>query len=173
MKKLDSPIETIEWIDPKELKANDYNPNVVFTKEMRLLEFSMKRQGWIQPILVAKSMIIIDGFHRYMISKKNDWLIPCCVLDIDETERKLLTIRINRAKGSHVAVKMSDIIKSLIADGVSVEHIAEGIGGDKAEVELLSRESVFEKFNLDGHEYSRSWVPRNVKKKKNETKKSL
>lgn len=163
MIKLPSPIENIEWKDPNTLHANDYNPNVVFTKEMRLLEFSLKKQGWIQPILVTANGTIIDGFHRYTISKRNGWLVPCAILDIDDVERRLLTIRINRAKGSHIAIKMSDIVKGLLADGVTVEHIAESIGGDKAEVELLSRDNVFEKFSLDGHEYSRSWVPRSLK----------
>lgn len=158
-----SPIENIVWLDPNTLHANDYNPNVVFTKEMRLLEFSMQRQSWIQPILITKDLTIIDGFHRHTIAKRNGWLVPCAILDIDDVERRLLTIRINRAKGSHIAVKMSDIIKGLLADGVTVERIAKEIGGDKAEVELLSRESVFEKFDLDGHEYSRSWVPRSIK----------
>ncbi len=166
MIKLPSPIEAIEWIDPNTLQANDYNPNVVFTKEMRLLEFSLKKQGWIQPILITKDLTIIDGFHRHTIAKRNGWLVPCAILDIDDVERRMLTIRINRAKGSHIAIRMSDIIKGLLADGVTVEHIAESIGGDKAEVELLSRDNVFEKFNLDGHEYSRSWIPRSIKIKK-------
>lgn len=160
MKKLPSPIENIEWRDPNTLKANDYNPNVVFSKEMKLLEFSLKRQGWIQPLLITKNGTIIDGFHRFTISKRNNWLVPCAILDIDDVERRLLTVRINRAKGSHIAIRMSEIIQSLLKEGVTKEHIAESIGGDVAEVELLSKESVFEKFDLDGHEYSKSWVPK-------------
>lgn len=164
-----NPLETIIWVDPNKLTANDYNPNNVFTNEMRLLEFSMKRQSWIQPILITKDLVIIDGFHRHTIAKRNGWLVPCAVLDISDVERRLLTIRINRAKGSHIAVRMSDIIKGLLADGVSAAEIAKEIGGDLAEVELLSRDNVFEKFKLDGYEYSKSWVPRSkkiVKKKK-------
>lgn len=166
MKKLDSPIERIEWIDPNTLTANDYNPNVVMTKEMRLLEFSLKRQGWIQPILITKEKIIIDGFHRHTIAKRNDWLVPCAVLDIDDVERRLLTVRINRAKGSHIAVRMSDLVQGLLADGVTAEKIAEEIGGDRAEVELLSKKDVFEKFQLEGYEYSKSWIPRKRVQKK-------
>jgi ParB-like chromosome segregation protein Spo0J len=167
MEKIKSPIEDIQWLDPNTLTANDYNPNFVFTKEMRLLEFSLKRQGWIQPILINKDLVIIDGFHRHTIAKKNNWLVPCAVLDIDDVERRLLTVRINRAKGSHIAVRMSDLIQGLLADGVSRERIAEEIGGDLAEVDLLSKKDVFEKFNLEGHEYSRSWIP----KKKAQAKK--
>lgn len=170
MQKLSSPIENIEWIDPNTLKANDYNPNFVFGKEMQLLEFSLKRQGWIQPILITKDHTIIDGFHRHLISKRNGWLVPCAVLDINDVERRLLTVRINRAKGAHIALRMSDLIKVLLAEGVDPTYIAKEIGGDKAEVELLSRDSVFEKFNLEGHQYSRSWIPKKNPAKKTHAK---
>lgn len=172
MKKLPSPIEDIQWIDPNTLTANDYNPNVVFTKEMRLLEFSLKKQGWIQPILINKDKVIIDGFHRHTIAKRNDWLVPCAVLDIDDVERRLLTVRINRAKGSHIAIRMSELIQGLLADGVAKETIAQEIGGDLAEVELLAKKDVFEKFNLEGHTYSRSWIPKKNNAKKRTQKQS-
>lgn len=173
MQQLKSPIENIVWIDPNELTANDYNPNVVFTAEMRLLEFSIKRQGWIQPILVTKDNIIIDGFHRFTIAKRNDWLVPCAILEITDIERRLLTIRINRAKGAHIAIKMSDIIKGLLKDGVTEAQIAEEIGGDIDEVKLLAMEDIFEKFDLNNHQYSKSWIPKPPKQKKNALKKSI
>lgn len=163
MEKIKAPIENLVWHDPNTLTANDYNPNFVFTKEMRLLELSLRKQGWIQPILITKDKTIIDGFHRHTIAKRNGWLVPCAVLDIDDVERKLLTVRINRAKGSHIAVRMSDLIQSLLDEGVTKEQIAEEIGGDIAEVELLAKKDVFEKFNLEGHTYSKAWIPRKTK----------
>lgn len=163
------PISRIVWEDPNVLTANHWNPNHVLTKEMRLLEFSIRRQGFIQPILISSDKIIIDGFHRHTIAKRNGWLVPCAVLEITPIERKLLTVRINRAKGVHIAVRMADLIKELIADGATREQIAQEIGGDVAEVELLMKEDVFEKFNLEGHEYSKAWIP---KAKKGKAKKS-
>src|SRR5256885_364426 len=100
-KKLKAPIEMIEWRDPETLDANLYNPNVVVSKEMELLKLSLERQGWIQPILITPNGTIIDGFHRTTIARLNGWLVPCAVLDLDEKERMILTVRINRAKGSH------------------------------------------------------------------------
>jgi len=165
------PISRIVWEDPNVLTANHWNPNHVLTKEMRLLEFSIKRQGFIQPILISKDRIIIDGFHRHTIAKRNGWLVPCAVLDISPIERKLLTVRINRAKGVHIAVRMADLIKELVADGATREQIAQEIGGDVAEVELLMKEDVFEKFNLTGYEYSKAWIPRKTNAAKRKAKK--
>lgn len=156
----DNPIDNIQWIDPNELEANTYNPNMVYPQELKLLEFSIQNQGWVQPILVNQNKEIIDGFHRWLIAKKNGWLIPVAVLNLSEPERKLLTIRINRAKGSHIAFKMSDIIKSLVNEhGMPVKQIAKEIGATKDEIELLLMGNVFKKLNIEEHEYSKAWYP--------------
>lgn len=171
----DHPISKVEWVSPDLLRANDYNPNVVVTPEFKLLKFSLLKQGWIQPILVCKKtegddvyFEIIDGFHRATLAKSDKdvkamsgGLIPVCIMDIDEAERKMLTIRINRAKGSHVAVKMHDIIVALINEhGKSLKEVCEGIGADKSEVELLLTENVFKKLNIEDTPYSRAWEPK-------------
>lgn len=161
MKKLpNNPIENIQWVDPNDLTANDYNPNVVYTQEMNLLELSIQTHGWLQPILVNSDNEIIDGFHRWIIAKKNEWFVPVAVFDLSEPDRKLLTIRINRAKGSHIAVKMSEIIKSLVNEhGIPVAKIAKEIGATKDEIELLLMDDVFKKLKIDEHEYSNAWYP--------------
>ena len=113
MKKELEPIENIQWLHASKLDSNDYNPNVVFTPELRLLEWSILKNGWVQPVLINKGHLIIDGFHRWRLSqdskklkKKYNGLTPCVVLDINRPEAMLLTIRINRAKGTHTALKM-------------------------------------------------------------------
>jgi hypothetical protein len=72
-----------------------------------------------------------------------------------------LTIRINRAKGTHVAVEMSAIVRELIAEhGVSREMIAAEIGGTKDEVELLAQEGVFAAKDIKNWAYSKAWYPK-------------
>lgn len=162
------PISNVQWIDVDSLKANDYNPNVVYNKEMELLKFSLLKQGWIQPILVTQDNVIIDGFHRASIAKVDkqvrqmtDGKVPAVVMNLSEPERMLLTIRINRAKGAHIAFKMSDIIKTLVNDyAMPISAICEGIGATKDEIDLLMMDSVFKKHNVDENsKYSKAWVP--------------
>lgn len=95
-----------------------------------------------------------------------DGKVPCVVMHLSEPERMLLTIRINRAKGSHVAVKMHDIIHSLVNDyGMSIEAICRGIGARKEEIELLLMDNVFQKKNInEATQYSKAWVPQSTKK---------
>jgi ParB-like chromosome segregation protein Spo0J len=162
MKKFENnPIENIEWCTADRLSANSYNPNYVYMPELKLIEFSLKKQGWIQPILVTQDYEIIDGFHRWTIAKNNHWMVPVVKLNLTEPERKLLTVRINRAKGSHIAFKMSDLIKSLVHEhGLPIKQIAEEIGATKDEIELLLMDDVFKKLKIAEHEYSKAWYPK-------------
>ena len=164
---MEHPINNVQWLEVEKLTANSYNPNVVYNQELRLLEHSILTSGWIQPILVTQDFEIIDGFHRWSLSKQSKALqaltggkVPCCVMNLTEPERMMLTIRINRAKGSHIAVKMHEIITSLVKDhGLSVGDIGKGIGANKDEVELLLMDGVFKKLDIQNHKYSKAWYP--------------
>lgn len=161
------PISQIEWVEVNKLSANDYNPNVVYTQELKLLKFSIIKQGWIQPILVTQDYVIIDGFHRASLAKtdkkvaeKTNGLVPVVKMQLEEWERKTLTIRINRAKGSHIAVKMSDIIKSLVNEHhMSIEQIAKEIGSTKKELDILLMDNVFKALDIENKQFSKAWYP--------------
>lgn len=164
------PIDGIQWIETDLLDANDYNPNVVARDEFRLLKHSMLTTGWLQPILVAERdgrYIIIDGFHRSTIAHEDADIIaafgtkvPCAVLDLNEAERKMLTVRINRAKGSHVSNRMHDLVTSLhVEHEMSIPTLMAELGASKGEIELLLHENIFKKMEIDTYPYSRAWVP--------------
>lgn len=165
------PINNIQWKDTQDLKANHYNPNVVMNQELRLLERSLMQTGWIQPILVNKNGIIIDGFHRWTLSKHSDLVreryngkVPCAVLDVEDWMAMLLTVRINRAKGTHIAFKMGELVKELVTKyNVEPQQIATEMGATMDEIELLMKNDVFEKKKIDSWTYSKAWIPIEVK----------
>lgn len=172
---MNQPIDRVEWVDVNLLTANDYNPNHVMQPEMKLLAFSIQQQGWIQPILVwpepgTDKLVIIDGFHRHLVTKtfKEIWAmtggkVPVVKMDMTVPERMLLTIRINRAKGNHAAVKMHEIVSSLVNDhGYTIDAVCKEIGADKSEVAVLLAENVFAAKQVDSFNYSRSWAPKGV-----------
>lgn len=163
------PIDDIVWIEVDKLKANDYNPNVVLTNELKLLQLSMLKNGWIQPVLVTQDYDIIDGFHRSTLCKINkdinkmtDGKVPCVVLNLSKPERILLTVRINRAKGNHIALKMNKLIQELINTyGLSKKYVAENLGATEREIELLLYDDVFDKYKLTEETlYSEAWKPK-------------
>jgi len=161
------PIDRVVWMPADDLSANNYNPNIVFTPELRLLETSLLRSGWIQPILATREDVIVDGFHRWMLSRTSARLrevyrgmVPVAVLDLTRAEAIMLTVRINRAKGSHTALKMADLVKELVNQhGLDFQEIATGIGAAADEIELLMQESVFTDRNLKDYRYSKAWYP--------------
>jgi len=77
----------------------------------------------------------------------------------------LCTIRMNRAKGSHVAVQMSEIIHQLIDEhNLDPNEIAQEIGATKDEINLLYQDGVFKMKNIKDYKYSKAWYPAEVKK---------
>jgi ParB-like chromosome segregation protein Spo0J len=163
----EDPIRHIQWVRADELDGNSYNPNVVHRQELRLLEHSLLSTGWIQPLLVAPDRMVIDGFHRWSLSKdspkmRERWggFAPCAVLDVDRPAAMLLTIRINRAKGTHVAEGMSRIVRELLeVHGYDPQQIAREIGATLDEVNLLAQDGVFAVKGIKDWTYSPAWYP--------------
>lgn len=170
---MNDPINNIQWIDANELTANDYNPNVVFSPELKSLERNILAIGWVQPVIASTSKIIIDGFHRTMLSKESKALnkiyggkVPCVMFDVSRDKAMILTVRMNRAKGSHVAVRMSDMIKELIDEHKwDVVELAKELGATKKEVDLLYQDGVFKFRNIKDYKYSKAWYPQLAEKK--------
>ena len=162
------PVDTIRWVPADTLDPNTWNPNRVHAAELRLLERSLLSTGWLQPLLVNPDRLIIDGFHRWRLSQDSEavrrrWKgrVPVAVLNVDKPTAMLMTIRINRAKGTHVAVEMSAIVRELIEEhGMDRALIAAEIGGTKDEVDLLAQEGVFTAKNIKKWAYSQAWYPK-------------
>jgi hypothetical protein len=161
------PVENIQWIPVDELKANHYNPNRVMNAEMNLIEKSILKTGWIQPILVNKNKVIIDGFHRWTLSRLSTQLreiyhgkVPCAVLDVSDAEAMIITVRINRAKGTHLAFRMADYVKEIVEKHkVPIDQLARDIGATFEEVQLLMTSDIFVEKDIENWAYSEAWIP--------------
>lgn len=161
------PVENIQWIPVDELRANHYNPNRVMNAEMNLIEKSIMKTGWIQPILVNTNRVIIDGFHRWTLSRLSTQLreryhgkVPCAVLDVSDAEAMIITVRINRAKGTHLAFRMADYVKEIVHKHmVPIDQLARDIGATLDEVQLLMQNDVFAAKEVENWAYSEAWVP--------------
>ena len=161
------PISKIEWREASSLKANYWNPNRVHKPELKLLEHSLLSTGWIQPILVNKNGMVIDGFHRWRLSQDSEAVkaryggkLPVAVLPVEDDVAMAITVRINRAKGTHAAVEMHKLVEALVNDfGWSREQIAQEIGAHKNEVDLLLQDGVFKAKDIKNWAYSKAWYP--------------
>jgi ParB-like chromosome segregation protein Spo0J len=162
-----SPIDEIVWIQASELKANGWNPNRVHKPELKLLEHSLLKTGWIQPVLINKNNMIIDGFHRWRLSQDSKAVIeafggkvPTAQLPVEDDEAMAITVRINRAKGTHVAVEMHKLVLQLLTQYEwTREQVAKEIGATLDEVDTLAQEGVFAAKNIAKWSYSPAWYP--------------
>ncbi len=163
MNKIDFPCLNVKLAPIEKVIANDYNPNVVATPEMRLLELSIKLDGVTMPIVTyydnEKDLyIVVDGFHRYTILKdylKSD-VAPVVVIDKPLDERMGSTIRHNRARGTHQIRSMSDLVLELTKTGWDEADICQKLGMELDEVIRLKQITGL-KEAFANHEFSKSW----------------
>lgn len=161
------PVNSVQWVTRDKLNPNDYNPNSVAPRELRLLKISIKESGWTQPIVVNPDMTIVDGFHRWTVSADKDiseltgGLIPIVITrPKDHQSQMMATVRHNRARGTHSVLKMSDIVGDLVKKGLSGKEICERLQMEEEEVTRLlftlgiPKSDIFKEM-----EFSKAWVP--------------
>jgi ParB-like chromosome segregation protein Spo0J len=167
MKKEQQPISNVNWIDREKIIPNHYNPNKVFTPELKLLKLSITEDGWTQPIVLNPDYTIVDGFHRYTVSGDKDIqdlygsAVPCVFVKLQDDNHKMIsTIRHNRARGKHNVILMSTIVGDLYRQGLSVIDIQKRLQMDKEEVRRLLEVRGIKDAILDkGDEFSKGWTP--------------
>jgi ParB-like chromosome segregation protein Spo0J len=167
-KTFNQPLDRIQWIHRDNLKPNDYNPNKVAPPELKLLKISIQEDGWTQPIVVNSDFTIVDGFHRWTVSGHKeiysitDGYVPVVVLkDTDISQRKMATIRHNRARGTHGVLEMSNIVTDMVNNGLSGEEICNRLMMEKEEVvRLLFKAGIPKSKVFDNANFSQAWQPK-------------
>ena len=161
---IEFPVLNVKLVSLNKIIANDYNPNKVAPPEMDLLELSIIEDGFTQPLVCyydenSDKYILIDGFHRYRVSKERLGLskVPVTIINRSLENRMASTIRHNRARGTHEVNKMEIIVKELVSKGWNDKKIAEKLGMDLEEVFRFKQTSGF-KEAFSNHEFSKSWV---------------
>jgi ParB-like chromosome segregation protein Spo0J len=165
----EEPVDCVLWVKTDRIDANDYNPNSVAPPEMRLLQHSIREDGYTQPIVtfrVEDRFEVVDGFHRNRVgkeckdvSKRVRGYLPVTVINerrSDKGDRIAATIRHNRARGKHVVDMMSDIVLELSRRNWSEEKIARELGMDPDEVLRLKQITGLAEMFAD-REFSMAW----------------
>ena len=157
------PVSHVQWVESEVVYANDYNPNKVAPPEMKLLELSIREDGFTQPIVVWRTEYgyeVVDGFHRQFIGKKMGLShLPVVILNddrLDRGDRIASTIRHNRARGKHQVQAMSEIIVELSRRNWSDARIARELGMDADELLRLKQITGLAELFAD-QEFSEAW----------------
>ncbi len=164
-----SPVYNVIAVPLDKIRANIYNPNAVAPPEMRLLEKSIREDGYTMPIVCyhlpdEDIYEIVDGFHRYMvmmtckdIRDRESGRLPVVTIDKDISNRIASTIRHNRARGTHNIDLMVNIVAELVQAGMSDQWISKNIGMDADELLRLKQISGIAALFKNAF-FSRAWV---------------
>jgi len=163
------PVDCVQWQRIDKVQGNDYNPNSVAPPEMKLLELSIKEDGYTQPVVAFRKnegFEVVDGFHRSRVAKESSYIrkrihgfIPLVVINEDRedrSDRMASTIRHNRARGKHNVDSMSDMVVELKRRNRSDKWIAEHLGMDEDEVLRLCQVSGLAEMFCNT-QFSKSW----------------
>jgi ParB-like chromosome segregation protein Spo0J len=139
----------IEEVRIDSISNHSKNPKQHSDKQLRLLEESIKRFGWTNPVILSADNVILAGHARVKaaISAGND-TVPCIRTKLTGAEADAYLIADNRL--SDLAPYDRDILAELL--GELPDDLAELTGFDSVQVDaLLSGEDIpdIEKFISD------------------------
>ena len=163
-----NPVDFVKWVPADLVHANDYNPNSVAPPEMKLLEHSILKDGYTQPIVTwpNNGIEVVDGFHRHRVGKESPEVnamihgyLPVVTIrpsQGEKNDRMAATIRHNRARGAHKVESMSEIVVELKRRFWSDERIATELGMEPDEVLRLQQITGLSGLFAD-EEFSEAW----------------
>jgi ParB-like chromosome segregation protein Spo0J len=166
-----NPVCFVKWVKAEQIKPNEYNPNFVASKELELLNTSIERDGYTQPIVTiwdGKFYIIVDGFHRYyvmlshpILMQINKGYLPITIIKKGINDRMASTIRHNRARGKHNITGMSNLVFQLLDKGWDDTLICKELGMEAEELIRLKHITGFSKL-FENTEYRKAWKTRRM-----------
>ena len=100
-----------------ELKLAKYNPRVISDKELNNLKKSLKKFGFVQPVVANKNRTVIGGHQRIRAWKEmgND-SVPTVFVDVTPKEEKALNLAMNRISGEWDTDKLFEVISDIKTD---------------------------------------------------------
>lgn len=127
-------VPSVEIIPIASLTTDSNNPNRMSDKQHKALAESIKRWGFLVPVITNKDLLIADGEQRYTVAKSLGMKeIPTIILPVDDVNRRLIRQVMNKLRGEH----------DLVADAMEFERIIHaGKEDDLKQLLVLSEEKL-------------------------------
>jgi hypothetical protein len=139
--------ETIR-VQAATLNPAAYNPRKITPERFDALKESIRRDGFLEPLVVQKKGTRIIGGHQRLKAIKELCVeaavatpdIPCVVLDVDDKAAKRLNIKLNKIQGEFEAKLLGELMVDLYEDAtpLPVDDFAL-LGFDVGEAEKFIR----------------------------------
>lgn len=92
--------------DLRNVSRDGDNPNRMTAEQEEQVWKSLKKFGWVYPVLTNRDGVLADGEHRVDVAiAHNEFFGPVLRLDVDDVDRRLLRQVTGKVKGSHVLAR--------------------------------------------------------------------
>lgn len=160
---IEFPVLNVQLLPMNKVVPNDYNPNKMQFKVLKLLKTSIIEDGFLFPILVIyvkenDQYVVVDGFHRYKaMLQLNQDLIPAVVLKRDISERRVMTVRMNKTRGVHQLDGDKKNFQNLLDEGkFSLPELSQKMALEAEEIVIYKKKgSIIEEFR--DQDFSNAW----------------
>lgn len=123
------------------LQDDPTNPNVMTPEQIQSVANSIKKYGFLVPIIVNKDNIIIDGHQR---KKAAELLgideVPIIRLNVDKVSQKLLKQIMNKLKGTHDTEMDLAEYKAILEEQGNLDLLKEFVAMDQEYLNNILRE---------------------------------
>jgi hypothetical protein len=91
----------------EKIRLDPTSPNLMTNEQVEGLRESMRRFGYLDPVILDEKLMVADGEHRLQVYKEfGKATVPCYVLHLkDDNERRLLRQTMNKLRGEHERTK--------------------------------------------------------------------
>jgi ABC-type transport system involved in cytochrome c biogenesis ATPase subunit len=91
-----------ELVDVERLRVDGQNPNRQSKRQFKALKESIKRFGFVVPIVTNRNLLVADGEHRLRAAKALGMKqVSVIRLPVDEVDRRLIRQVMNKIRGEH------------------------------------------------------------------------
>jgi len=91
-----------ELVDVERLRVDGDNPNRLSVRRFEALKKSIRRWGFVVPVITNKDLLVADGEHRLRAAKELGMKRVSVVrLPVDDVDRRLLRQVMNKLRGEH------------------------------------------------------------------------
>lgn len=108
-----------ELVPVDSLKTDGKNPNKMSKEQRKALSESIRRYGFIFPIVTNKDLLIADGEQKWTVAKEDLAMpqVPIIRLPIADVDRRILRQVLNKLHGTHLYAKDSEEYAEIIKQG--------------------------------------------------------
>ncbi|MEJ2242203.1 MAG: GNAT family N-acetyltransferase [Candidatus Bathyarchaeota archaeon] len=91
-----------ELVNVEKLRVDGQNPNVQSKRQFKALKESIKRYGFVVPIITNKDLLVADGEHRLKAAKDLGLKkVSVISLPVNDVDRRMIRQVMNKIRGEH------------------------------------------------------------------------